>query len=269
MVSSDSKGNFYVSFDSMGDYTLPQRFAYPAFDRTLVARSSDGGRSWSNATDTQTFVDRPFTRVDAATGWVYVYSGGFGTPRMMTFSKDQGRTWSAPLRPQGQLPQDLFLHFAVSHGLLATVSTSNGQMMFNLSRDAGKTMSSTPVPGATGGAAQPTDGGWISADPSRKGGFAVMDQVGNAYRVFVTRDAGKTWSKGVQVTNDPSRGASLPWMDYGSSGVLGLMWKSTVTEGSGFEVFATISRDGGLHFARPVRISSKVSPPTGIQANPQ
>jgi hypothetical protein len=141
-------------------------------------------------------------------------------------------------------------------------------MMFNLSRDAGKTMSSTPVPGATGGAAQPTDGGWISADPSRKGGFAVMDQVGNAYRVFVTRDAGRTWSKGVQVTNDPSRGASLPWMDYGSSGVLGLMWKSTVTEGSGFEVFATISRDGGLHFARPVRISSKVSPPTGIQANP-
>jgi hypothetical protein len=251
MVVTDRAGNFYVSFDSMGDYTLPQRYSYSAVDYTIVARSSDGGRSWSQPTDTRTFVDRPFTRVDAATGWVWVHSGGFGTPRKLTYSKDQARTWSPPVEVPGS-------HFAVGYGIFATAAfDASGQMTFNVSRDAGKSVTAIPVPGATGGS-----GGWVSADPRSKGGFAVMDQVGNIFRVFVTRDAGKTWRRAVSVSNDPGRTASKPWMDYGPTGVLGVMWRSAQSEGgTGVEVYATISRNGGLSFARPLKISSKPSPP--------
>jgi hypothetical protein len=249
MVTTDPKGNFYLSFDSMGDYTLPQRYSYSAVDYTLVAKSSDGGKTWTQPSDTKTFVDRPFTRVDQATGYVYVHSGGFGTPRMLAVSKDQAKTWSPPIQVAGS-------RFAVGYGMFATASFSTGgQLTMNLSRDDGKTMTAIAVPGANGGS-----GGWISADPSHKGGFALMDQVGNVFRVFVTRDAGKTWSKGVQITNDATRAASKPWMDYGPNGVLGVMWRSTKNENTDLEIYTTISRNAGLTFAKPIKVSSKPSP---------
>lgn len=264
MVVVDKDGTFSIAFDAMGSPTFQSAETNPLTDQVAYSRSTDGGRSWSPSVDIGTIVDRPWLRIDTATGWLYEQSGGLlpGQNRTLTVSKDQGRTWSTPVAWNGN-------HIAVHAGELATVtsqynsfgvlgsavtSTQSAQLTFQLSSDGGRTSSSVDIPGATGAY------DWISADPSRKGGFAVMQQFGNVFEVFVTPDGGKTWSTSAPITNDASRAVTKEWMDYGPNGVLAVMWKSTTADGNHSEVYATISRDHGRHFAKPLKVSTKPSP---------
>jgi LPXTG-motif cell wall-anchored protein len=253
MVVAGRDGSFYVAIDAMGSWQTPNLPSGLATDRIAVARSRDGGRSFSEPTDAGTVVDRPFMRIDPANDYLYESSGGGinGYPRQVAVSKDHARTWSAPKAFGGN-------HMAVNHGVLAYAaqggSPASGQLELHYSKDQAATFTTVPVPGATGGS-----GDWITADPTRAGAFALMQQVGNVLQVNVTRDLGKTWGRPVALTNSTSRMITKPWIDYGSTGVLGVMWKSTTADGNHFEVFLALSKDSGRTFAAPVRISSAPS----------
>jgi hypothetical protein len=260
MVAAGPAGDFYVAFDALGDWKSANVENGLPNQHCAVARSVDGGRSFTEATDTGTIVDRPFFRVDPSTGWVYLASGGFvpPEPRDLAVSRDHAKTWSVPATFPGS-------HLAVNRGLVATAKQagamgSPAQLTFSLSRDNGATYTTVNVSGATGGS-----GDYVSADPTRANHFAVMQTAGNTLQVFTTKDAGTTWAGPVKVTNDAARAVTKPWMDYGSNGALAVMWKSTTADGAGFEVFVAVSKDGGHTFGGPaVKISaapSKFAPP--------
>jgi hypothetical protein len=162
--------------------------------------------------------------------------------------------WQSPNVPSGTELD----HIAVNHGVLALAaqraSPGSGQHELHYRKDQAPTFPPVPVPGATGGS-----GDWITADPTHAGGFALMQQVGNALQEYVTRDLGKTWGHAVSLTNSTTRRLTQPWIDYGSTGALAVMWKSTTADGNHFEVFLALSKDSGRTFAAPVRISSAPS----------
>ena len=48
-------------------------------------------------------------------------------------------------------------------------------------------------------------------------------------------------------------------IEYSRDGILGFMWKATYADGS-FDVWCSISRDGGKSFSRSLRVSHARSP---------
>lgn len=252
MVVAGQDGSFYVAMDSMGDWQTPNLQGGTPKDHITVTRSTDGGRSFSEPVDAHTIVDRPFFRIDPTTDYLYESSGGGlnAYPREMSMSKDKGKTWSAPRAFAGN-------HMAVNRGQLAYASQggSPAQLMFALSKDEGRTYASTPVTGAVGGS-----GDWITADPAHAGTFSVMQQVANTLQVFTTRDSGKTWSRAFNLSNDPSRVLTKPWIDYGSTGVLGVMWKSTTADGNHHDVYLALSKDRGASFLALIKVNNAPSP---------
>ncbi|MCU1692811.1 MAG: hypothetical protein JWM64_1902 [Frankiales bacterium] len=249
MVVADSKGVFHITFDLMGSPFTPSTVGTQPVDQVAASRSTDGGRSWATPVDVGTIVDRPFFRVDASNDRLYEVSGGLlsASSRKLTVSRDAGRTWSAPVA----FPAD---HLAVHRGLLATALQSGNpsRLAFALSRDDGASFSQVVVPRSTAGGT----GAWISADPTRAGRFAVMQQVGDVLEVLTTNDAGRTWSAPARL-RVPGRTVALPWMDYGPTGVLAVMWKAAASDGT-FLVHSAIRRSGATAFSKPLR-SSKVA----------
>ena len=234
MVAAGPDGTFYVSMDWMGSATFSivpsssqDNVAGLADNGIGVLSSTDGGRTWhrygvpttnpnhDQPIETGTEVDRPFFRVDMAhPGHLYEESGGFSANgRQMAVSKDHGLTWSPVVPHPGT-------HLAVYDGIVASAGQdTNGQLQFHVSTDDGKTYKTIAVPKATGGS-----GDWISADPSRRGRFAIMQGKGDNYELFLTPDSGKTWTGPLTI---PAANATKPWMDYGPTGALGVMWKDT------------------------------------------
>jgi hypothetical protein len=136
---------------------------------------------------------------------------------------------------------------------------------------------------------------YVAADPGRPGRYAVglLNRDATGLRVLLTDNAGATWSKPIRVPEavpsnalpetDESIYAVLnrgtvfkPWLDYGRTGVLGLMWKqrrqdltgSTPlpsmpgrTMGAAFDVYTAISCDGGTTWFAPVKVNAEASPP--------
>ncbi|MGH7858782.1 MAG: sialidase family protein, partial [Candidatus Binatia bacterium] len=114
---------------------------------------------------------------------------------------------------------------------------------------------SIPVPNATGGS-----GDWISADPTQSGRFAIMQRKGSDYEVFVTPDSGVTWTGPLAIAA-PS--ASKPWMDYGSNGVLGVMWKDTAAG----NVYSAILRPDATSFTTALQVNQQPDT-TGFRSGP-
>lgn len=247
MVVADSRGAFHITYDLMGTSLTPSTEGTQPTDQVAASRSIDGGRSWSDPVDVGTIVDRPFFRIDPSSDVLYEVSGGLlsASSRKLTLSRDGGTTWS----PAVAFPSD---HLAVNRGLIASdLQAGNpAQLTWALSRDAGTSFVQTPVTGATAGGS----GAWVSSDPTQAGHFAVMQQVGDALQVLTTSDAGRHWSAPRNLTV-PGRTVSLPWLDYGPSGVLAAMWKSTGSDGT-FLVYSAILRPGAKAFSRPLRSSS-------------
>lgn len=253
MVVAGQDGSFFVAMDSMGDWQTPNLQGGTEKDHVTVTRSTDGGRSFAEPVDAATIVDRPFFRIDPSTDYLYEASGGGlnAYPRQAVVSKDKGRTWSAPRAFAGN-------HMAVNHGALAYASQGGSpaaaQLEFALSKDEGATFTTTPVTGAVGGSAD-----WVTGDPTHAGTFSVMQQVANTLQVFTTRDSGTTWSKAFNLTNDPARGITKPWIDYGSSGLLTVMWKSTTADGGHFDVYLALSKDRATSFLSLIKVNKAPS----------
>jgi hypothetical protein len=149
-------------------------------------------------------------------------------------------------------------------------------LFFETSSDEGQTWKRHHV-AVPGGLSGPFS--HVAADAGRPGRYAigVLNQSGTNLRVLVTDDDGETWS-GPHTIPETAQGADFKqWMDYGPTGVLGLMWKKRrddlstppppsmtqlvgQTWGPAFDVYAAISCDGGNTWLPPLRVNAETSP---------
>jgi hypothetical protein len=111
-LAVDRRGIFYTAFNRLGCPGIPAggiAAACPQGRGQLgVARSLDGGRTWSTPVDTAAGITvTPRLRADAATGRIYaVGSKGGASSTAVTVSSDRGLTWSpaAPMMGGPSLP---------------------------------------------------------------------------------------------------------------------------------------------------------------------
>ena len=244
--------------------------------------------------------DRPFLFFDDATGVVYGQAGGgqtdidtqpgqYRTQSYLTASTDNGKTFGTIYAwDSKEYPQAGRGHMAAGNGVVAVLyaaanapPTENATcpcMVFGLSRDRGKTFAyhvvknlpvqagrgrgGQPGGGAPGAGPGPGGGGvsGLAADPTKPGRFALLKYGSGEYQVAVSEDFGQTWSNFVPAGSTASA-ASLtkPWFEYSRQGVLGLMWRAIYPDRT-FDIWSSLSRDGGKSFSKSLRVSHAVSP---------
>ncbi|MFJ9127703.1 sialidase family protein [Streptomyces sp. NPDC102340] len=282
IVTADGKGDFYLSNNQIGPDA-----ASTYTNHNVVSRSVDGGRTWTGPVKTPLLLGgAPKQRVDSATGKVYAVAGAeWEYPSAVSASEDKGETWSDPAVIPGPMPCITVSpamppacgypgrEFAVHDGILAS-PTQEGTVTLHVTRDDGKTWvdravtdsGGTPVPAGTGAlvpvpargaAADPVP--WVSADPTRKGRFAVMVPRDSNLEVYVTGDSGKSWT-GPAVIAAPN--AQRPWMDFGPDGQLGIMWRNTT-----LNAYSVVSFDHGRTFSRALQVN-RTAQPTGVNGPP-
>ena len=116
-------------------------------------------------------------------------------------------------------------------------------VIFSASHDDGQTFTCVPVtdstdvpvaglppqvPGDPSGGADPAP--WISADPTHSGRFAAMMRRDGNFEVYVTSNVGQAWTGPAVI---PAADAFNPWIEFGSHGHLGVMWRARIGTGGG------------------------------------
>jgi hypothetical protein len=270
-----------------------------ATDRLNVIRSTDGGVTWSTP---KTLVaiekdapnkkidraDREFAFVDQSTGTAYIQAAD-AVGEEVFVSHDRGLNWSAARTvtsseypgtstPGGDAVPTCCGDLTAAHGVLAAVFPASSVPqagahcpcpVFETSTDEGRTWTShRPAPAAQS---------MVRADPTHPGRYALLQQAGGSglpaqpfttAAVWVTEDSGATWSGPVSVTEPGTNPHFKPWINYGPSGVLGVMWKTRYSDSNGrtdvgqgvFDAWAAVSHNGGHTFGPPIRLSSARSP---------
>lgn len=260
LVADPNTGRAYVSFSDhedasggTGGSSLPWEFgtlacrgnatAVPGFQcgRQYVAASGDGGHTWT------TFHPMDSSDYPAAvtTGWSGGPAAAFGTlatsyvatglgcNRCVVFetSSNDGASWTRHVVAPVQLP-----------------SNSSPQCSVEPCGDGSLDTSLNFEP-------------YTAADPSRPGHYAVMffDASQTHLEVYVTADSGASWQSATLA--EPGAGVErwLPWIEYGPSGALGVVWVTSYADGS-FDTWADVAPNGDTSFAAPVRLSSQPSP---------
>ena len=163
-------------------------------------------------------------------------------------------------------------------------------IVFGISRDRGKTFSyhvlkNVSAPAAERGCPPPVQAGrgsaqgsngrgrgvggggrgnggiaGLAADPARPTRFALMTGTSTELRVSISDDFGQTWSPFV-TAGHTDRAVSLtkPSLEYSRGGALALMWRAVYADGT-YDIWSSLSRDGGEGFSAPVRVSHAASP---------
>jgi hypothetical protein len=234
--------------------------------------------------------DRPFLFFDDTAGVVYGQAGGgqtdidqqpgqYRTQSYLTASTDKGRTFGTIYAWDSKdYPQAGRGHMAVANGVAAVLYSAGSApasenatcpcMVFGLSKDRGKTfvyhvLKLLAVQAGRGGGGRGSGGGGVAslaADPTKPGRFAVLKSAGTQYQVSTSDNFGQTWSPFVPA-GSTANAASLtkPWFEYSRSGALGLMWRAIYSDRT-FDIWSSLSRDGGKSFSTPLRVSHAVSP---------
>jgi hypothetical protein len=266
-----------------------------------VMRSTDGGHTWSaqvpimgSTTSTPyTFAfaagsghpsdtfDRPWLAVDRSTGVVYAASHNIVDHEMfVTASTDDGQsfgtihavdtTYPSVISPGNGLPSGTM---AAANGELAVAYTAASVpnqtcpcVVFETSSDTGATFTPHVVP-VTGAASVPRP--FLAADPATPGRFAltVFDSTGNENQVYTTSNNGRTWQGPTNVGEAPPNPRFKPWISFGPSGLIALVWRTQNPNGS-YDVWAATGRVNGANgaiFTSLVRVSSQSGtyPPSG------
>lgn len=254
-----------------------------------VYRSTDGGHTWSAALKVMgsmnlgsfpfvpgsgqplnTF-DRPWLIVDQSTNTVYVESHNIADHEgFITASTDEAHSFGpihavdSPDDPVGGIGGNI----AAAHGELAVAYTASHApgascpcVIFETSTDHGATFARHVVP-LVNAAAQPDP--FIAADPTAKGRFAltVSDATGTENQVYTTDDNGSTWHGPTLVAEAPANPRFKPWLSYGPTGELALVWRTHYPDGS-YDVWAAMGRDEGQWgavFSAPLKVSSAAAP---------
>jgi hypothetical protein len=240
--------------------------------------------------------DRPFLYFDDQTGAVYSSSSGgetnvdtgaperFRTQSYLTVSHTNGLSFGTVYATDSiDWPQQGRASVAAGHGALAEIyvaskvpASENATcpcQVFGISRDEGKTFQrhvmkniALPPAGAGRGGGGPGGGpgiGSVISDPTTEGRYSVMKMVGAPsphYEVSTSNDSGNTWSDFVKVPASPDAASiTKPWIAYSRDGVIGLMWRAVYIDRT-YDIWATISRDGGKSFSLALRISHAKSP---------
>lgn len=190
-------------------------------------------------------------------------------------------------------------YIAAAQGVFAAVGSTSGNaeeatrrsarqadspgLQFEYSTDNGVTFTQEQIPGVTcSGSQTPTPAG-LAADPTHRGTFAMVllcTPSARTARIFVTHDLGATWTEtaGLGVAPPPDFqgnpgpfGINRPWIAYGPTGALGVMWRENYTSAAigaiGMntpgpqDVFLALSADRGKTFGTPIKLNSAASPP--------
>jgi hypothetical protein len=282
-ISKDKGDSWGPVVQLVSDFQL-NRFA-PGL-KPISGAWPKGGKSASNSP-----WDRPFTYIDDSTGVIYAQAGGGWTEvgaeagkrrpqAYITASTDGGRTfgpitsWDSPEWQQ----QSRGLSMSAGHGVVAVTyiasrapASANARCpcaVLGLSRDRGRTFSYRVLPNISipSGLTDPRDpranGGLnrISIDPTKAGRIALLKSDGPNLSVAVSEEWGETWGSFVPAGRAPgSLATSKQAFEYSRDGVLGLMWRAIYKDQS-YDIWASISRDGGKSFSNPVRVSHARSP---------
>jgi hypothetical protein len=219
-------------------------------------------------------VDRPWMAIDQSTNTLYlsVSANQVGVDptnpevQVLYVSHDGGVTWSDPLPLDYPGRQGSVLGNGVisaAHGEVAASYSGSipGEdaacpcVVFETSSDEGKTWVRHRVPLT----AEKPDLSFVAADPSHPGRYAVVVNGGDGstIHVFTTSDSGSTWSSPAVLTTpyptvvDPA----TPWLNYGPTGVLGVVWLPSKSDGS-YDAWAAISPAGeAAGFLPPRQVS--------------
>jgi hypothetical protein len=275
-LAVDSQGYCYVDYNLLGG-TAPVAEG--------VTRSLDGGRTWSAPVATPLGLsDGPRLVVDSATDYLYAEGapvpGGTGVGNLpaISVSKDHGLTWSAAQSLPAAAWQGFGNQVAVHDGILVTANAEsvvdNGTAVvtvnptFYVRSDQGKNWVTRPVTDGKGNPVAPPSGSlvptpdttqtntdplpWVAEDPAKAGRFAVMVPSGSNLDVYVTSNSGKTWA-GPTVIAAPN--VFKPAISFGSTGVLGVAWRTTAVD-----AYSAVSFNDGRTFSKPLRVDHTTEP---------
>lgn len=221
--------------------------------------------------------DRPFIAVDRSSGIVYFSSQNIlDHERFVTASTDKGDSWKtiyavdSPTYPQSSFAANI----AVQNGVLAVSYAAAAApggcaatcLVFETSTDFGATWTRNIVPLVN---AQSPPRAFLAADPVVGGHFAlqVFDSTGTANQIYTTRDFGATWLGPTTVTEPGGHVHFKPWLSFGPSGQLALVWRTWVgtpnDPATPYDVFVALGRDEGANgavFSSPIELGSPAAP---------
>jgi hypothetical protein len=222
-------------------------------------------------------------------------AGRFRTQSYITASTDKGNSFGTIYAwDSKEYPQIGRGRMTAGHGVAAVAyvartvpDSENAQcpcVVFGLSRDRGKSFSyhvlkNVPTPsmptgrggpgaapggrgsgGAAGGGRGNGGVSGLAADPAKPGRFALMTGSNTEYRVSISDDFGQTWSPFISAGQTPHAvSLTKPSLEYSRKGVLALMWRA-IYEDRTYDIWSSVSRDGGATFSGPVRVSHAASP---------
>jgi hypothetical protein len=256
----------------------------------LVTSSTDGGKTWSppvvtmgsdamgindprffpgSGTPVDTF-DRPFLAVDQSTGTVYSSGANIvDHERFVTASTNHAQSFGFIYAVDSPAyPEVGGSTVAAAHGVLAVAYQASQApnatcpcVIFETSTDQGATFSRHVVPLVN---ASRTPQPFLAANPVGRGRFAltVLDSTGTENQVYTTDDNGQTWQGPTLVGEAPASQRFKPWLAYGPSGQLALVWRTLHSDHS-YDVWAAVGRQEGRQgaaFSAPLRVSSVEAP---------
>jgi hypothetical protein len=240
----------------------------------FVARSTDGGRSWSNPVkafdgydNNDKPIDRPWMVVDnsgtASDGMLYITTKSVfwdplpNHPYIKT-SSDGGKTWSPIANVDGGnytsdlLAQPMATPAVTASGILNIVYpswpkvTSPVQFILARSTDKGASFSRsviyTPVAGS-GGDTLSKLGYHLTCDPTNANNLLVAgidkrNGDGDVY-AFFSSDRGTNWTSGTRINDDPIGNGvwqDLVWANYAENGKCVISWRDRRNgDSSGYE----------------------------------
>jgi hypothetical protein len=216
--------------------------------------------------------------------------GHYRTEGYLTASTDGGKSFGTIYAwDSREYPQVGRGRMAAGHGVVAVTYIASKVpasehavcpcVVFGLSRDRGKTftyhvLKNIPAPavpprGARPAGAPPVGGppergnGGIAAfaaDPTRAGRFVIVTGTAKEYLATVSEDYGQTWSALAPAGRTPNAVAlTKPWLEYSRKGVAALMWRAIYADRT-YDIWSSLSLDGGHSFSAPLRVSHAVSP---------
>lgn len=241
-------------------------------------------------------VDRPWIVCDNSPG---IYSGNlyivsksyFASPIphhiWLTVSNDSGQSWSPiseldSLVPIGIISNIMGVPAVTSSGnLVVAYATYNppadpiAKVICIISQDGGNSFSPHTIYNITAGSSisdtlyQASYS--IHANPANASQlvFQSTSAINGDPDVFISysSDSGLSWSPLQRINSDPignGKGQDMSWGSFSQSGVFALAWRDRRNGSSGstsdFEIFGSVSTDGGASFSPNVNLSSAVSP---------
>jgi hypothetical protein len=244
--------------------------------------------------------DRPFLFVDDSTGVIYGQAGGgetdidqatgkYRVQGYITASTDKGKSFGTIYAwDSKEYPQIGRGHMTAANGVAAVIYTARTApasenatcpcVVFGITRNHGRSfdyhvlqqLPVDPRPQGRGPGGPGPGGGGITgmaADPSKPGRFALLRYKDASYQVSVSEDYGKSWSEFAAAGSSPKATAlTKPWIEYSRQGVLGLVWRAIYPDRT-YDVWSSISRDGGHSFSASLRVSHAVSPDLNAYRN--